>query len=68
VIIFASLFSSTEFFNQTRSDAAFVMLHRSGYVESPSGDVLSDPLEISVATDKPTLVFRDWYEALLTGH
>ncbi len=33
-------------------------------VESQSGDVLSDPDEISVATDKPTLVFRDWYQKL----
>ena len=36
-------------------------------VESQHGDVLSDPAEISVATDKPTLVFRDWYRALLAG-
>ena len=34
-------------------------------VESQQGDVLSDPDEISVATDKPTLVFRDWYRDLL---
>ena len=34
-------------------------------VESQQGDVLSDPNEISVATDKPTLVFRDWYQGLL---
>ncbi len=31
-------------------------------VESQQGDVLSDPDEISVATDKPTLMFRDWYK------
>ena len=30
-----------------------------------AGDVLSDPGEISVATDKPTLVFRDWYRSLV---
>ena len=35
-------------------------------VESQQGDVLSDAAEISVATDKPTLVFRDWYRELLT--
>jgi len=34
-------------------------------VESQRGDVLSDPAEISVATDKPTLVFRDWYANML---
>lgn len=34
-------------------------------VESQQGDVLSDPAEISVATDKPTLVFRDWYRELV---
>ncbi len=37
-------------------------------VESQSGDVLSDPAEISVATDKPTLVFRDWYRATLAAY
>ena len=37
-------------------------------VESQSGDILSDPAEISVATDKPTLVFRDWYKALLSPY
>jgi phenylpropionate dioxygenase-like ring-hydroxylating dioxygenase large terminal subunit len=36
-------------------------------VESQHGDVLSDPAEISVATDKPTLVFRDWYRSLVSG-
>lgn len=36
-------------------------------VESQQGDVLSDPDEISVATDRPTLVFRDWYRQLLAG-
>ncbi|NND35743.1 MAG: aromatic ring-hydroxylating dioxygenase subunit alpha [Gammaproteobacteria bacterium] len=36
-----------------------------GIVESQAGDVLSDPMEISVATDKPTLVFRRWYRELL---
>ena len=36
-------------------------------VESQHGDVLSDPDEISVATDKPTLVFRDWYRGLLAA-
>jgi phenylpropionate dioxygenase-like ring-hydroxylating dioxygenase large terminal subunit len=34
-------------------------------VETQCGDVLSDPTEISVATDKPTLVFRNWYAAML---
>jgi phenylpropionate dioxygenase-like ring-hydroxylating dioxygenase large terminal subunit len=34
-------------------------------VESQRGDVLSDPDEISVATDQPTLLFRRWYAALL---
>ncbi len=34
-------------------------------VESQQGDVLADPDEISVATDKPTLVFRDWYRDLV---
>lgn len=33
-------------------------------VESQSGDVLSEPGEISVATDSPTLLFRDWYGEL----
>jgi phenylpropionate dioxygenase-like ring-hydroxylating dioxygenase large terminal subunit len=36
-----------------------------GIVESQRGDVLSDPAEISVATDGPTLLFRDWYRELL---
>ena len=36
-------------------------------VQSQQGDVLSDPDEISVATDKPTLVFRDWYRDLVNG-
>jgi phenylpropionate dioxygenase-like ring-hydroxylating dioxygenase large terminal subunit len=35
-------------------------------VESQQGDVLSNPAELSVATDQPTLVFRDWYRALLS--
>lgn len=35
-------------------------------VESQQGDVLSDPDEISVATDKPTLLFRRWYKNVLT--
>lgn len=34
-------------------------------VESQAGDVLSDPGEISVSTDKPTLVFREWYRKLV---
>jgi phenylpropionate dioxygenase-like ring-hydroxylating dioxygenase large terminal subunit len=34
-------------------------------VESQTGDVLSDSAEISVATDRPTLVFRRWYADLL---
>ena len=34
-------------------------------VESQTGDVLSDLAEISVATDKPTLMFRHWYQALI---
>ena len=34
-------------------------------VESQRGDVLADPDEISVATDKPTLVFRNWYKRLV---
>ena len=33
-------------------------------VESQAGDVLSDPTEISVATDQPTLIFRNWYKTL----
>lgn len=36
-----------------------------GIVESQAGDVLSDPAEISVATDEPTLVFRRWYRELV---
>ena len=36
-------------------------------VESQQGDVLSDPEEISVATDKPTLLFREWYRQLLAA-
>jgi len=36
-------------------------------VESQQGDVLSDPDEISVATDKPTLVFREWYQELVAA-
>ena len=36
-----------------------------GIVESQSGDVLSNASEISVATDKPTLMFRRWYQALI---
>jgi phenylpropionate dioxygenase-like ring-hydroxylating dioxygenase large terminal subunit len=36
-------------------------------VESQHGDVLSDPTEISVATDGPTLLFRDWYRNLLAS-
>ena len=35
-------------------------------VESQSGDVLSNPAEISVATDQPTLVFRNWYKSMLS--
>ena len=35
-------------------------------VESQQGDVLAEPAEISVATDQPTLVFRDWYRELLS--
>lgn len=34
-------------------------------VESQQGDVLSNPEEISVATDQPALMFREWYRALL---
>jgi phenylpropionate dioxygenase-like ring-hydroxylating dioxygenase large terminal subunit len=34
-------------------------------VESQSGDILSNPQEISVASDGPALAFRRWYEALL---
>lgn len=34
-------------------------------VESQTGDILSDPLEISVGTDGPTMVFRRWYQTLL---
>jgi phenylpropionate dioxygenase-like ring-hydroxylating dioxygenase large terminal subunit len=34
-------------------------------VESQQGDVLSNPQEISVATDQPTLMFRNWHQALL---
>lgn len=36
-----------------------------GIVESQSGDVLSDPTEISVATDQPTVLFRRWYQHLV---
>jgi len=35
-------------------------------VESQAGDVLSDPTEISVASDEPTLVFRRWYRELVS--
>jgi hypothetical protein len=34
-------------------------------VESQQGDVLSNPQEISVATDQPTLMFRNWHQAPL---
>jgi phenylpropionate dioxygenase-like ring-hydroxylating dioxygenase large terminal subunit len=31
-------------------------------VESQRGDVLSDPDELSVGTDEPTVIFRKWYK------
>jgi phenylpropionate dioxygenase-like ring-hydroxylating dioxygenase large terminal subunit len=36
-------------------------------VESQSGDVLSDPREVSVGTDQPSLVFRRYYAELLAS-
>jgi phenylpropionate dioxygenase-like ring-hydroxylating dioxygenase large terminal subunit len=36
-------------------------------VESQQGDVLSNPDEIYVATDKPTLMFREWYKKNLAN-
>jgi len=36
-------------------------------VESQTGDVLSDPSEISVDTDKPSLLFRQFYKALIAS-
>ena len=34
-------------------------------VESQQGCVLSDPAEISVAGDSPSLLFRKWYTQLI---
>jgi hypothetical protein len=42
-------------------------LDQVGLTDLPAvGGVLSDPAEISVATDKPTLVFRDGYRELVS--